>query len=124
VVEGITVFSCEPSESFIFAKGENWCEGRLLNKSISLFFYDAAEEKFKRKTFFSYGFVNNEVEYSKSESEIMFDINMEPLPKNFERTRWRSFIRKVSENKIALGLEAAKQGEDFQSYGETVLAKE
>jgi len=124
VVEGITVFSCEPSESFIFAKGENWCEGRLLNRSVSLLFYDGVEGKFKRKTFFSYGFVNNEVEYSKSENEIRFDTTMEPLPKNFEGTRWRSFIRKISENKIALGLEVAKQGEDFRSYGETVLTKE
>ncbi len=124
VVEGTTIFSYEPSESFILARGESWCEGRLLNKGLSLFFYDGAEGKFKRKSFFSYGFVNNEVEYSKSENEVRFDITMEPLPKNFEGTRWRSFIRKISDSKIALGLEAAKQGEDFKSYGETILTKE
>ena len=124
VVEGITSFSFEPSESFIFAKGENRCEGRLLNRSVSLFFYDGVEGKFKRKTFFSYGFVNNEVECFRNEKEIRFDITMEPLPKNFEGTRWRSFIRKISENKIALGLEVAKQGEAFKSYGETTLTKE
>jgi hypothetical protein len=36
VVEGVAVFSYEPREAFIMAKGENSCEGRLLNKSVSI----------------------------------------------------------------------------------------
>jgi hypothetical protein len=48
---------------------------------------------------------------------------MEPLPKQFEGTRWRSFIKKLAENKIALGLETAEEGEEFKSYGETVYTK-
>jgi hypothetical protein len=124
IIEGVTVFSFEPSEMFIMAKGENWCEGRLLNKSISLFFYDNTARKLKRKTFFSYGFVNNEVERSKSKNEIEFDITMEPLPKNFEGTCWRSFIRKISDTQIATGLKVAKEGEEeFKKYGETILVK-
>jgi hypothetical protein len=39
---------------------------------------------------------------------------MEPLPKNFEGTRWRSFMKKISDNKIAMGLEVAKGGEEFK----------
>jgi len=123
VVEGVTVFSYEPSEAFITAKGENSCEGRLLNKSISILFYDNNEKKFRRKTFFSYGFVNNEVECARSKDEIRFDVTMEPLPKQFEGMRWRSFIRKISNDKAAVGLEVAEKGEDFKNYGETVLTK-
>jgi hypothetical protein len=123
VVEGVAVMSYEPSEAFIMAVGENRCEGRLLNKSVSLFFYDSVKQKFRRKTFFSYGFVNNEVECARTQNEIKFDIIMEPLPKNFEGTRWRSFMRKISDTQIAMGLEVAKGKEEFQNYGETTLTK-
>lgn len=123
VIEGITVISYEPSEAFITAQGENRSEGRLLNKSISILFYDGTEGKFKRKTFFSYGFVNNEVEYSRSKTEIRFDVTTEPLPKAFEGTRWRSFIRKISDTKIAMGLETARGGGEFKKYGESILQK-
>jgi hypothetical protein len=123
VVEGVTVISYEPSEAFIMAKGENSCEGWLLYKSISILFYDNTEKKFRRKTFFSYGFVNNEVECARSKDEIRFDITMEPLPNQFEEMRWRSFIRKISDDKAAMGLEVAKKGEDFKNYGETILTK-
>lgn len=122
-VEGIGIFSFEPSEMFIMATGENRCEGRLLNKSVSVLFYDDAERKFRRKTFFSYGFVNNEVECARTKNEIKFDITMEPLPKQFEGTRWRSFLRKISENKVAMGMEVARDGKEFESYGESILGK-
>jgi hypothetical protein len=123
VIESVVTFSLEPCERFIMAKGESHCEGRLLNSSISLLFYDKAADKFRRKSFFSYGFVNNEIGHHRSSSEIRFDITMEPLPKQFEGTRWRSFIKKLAENKIALGLETAEEGEEFKSYGETVYTK-
>ena len=123
VVEGVAVFSYEPSEAFIMAKGENSCESRLLNKSVSVLFYDSAEKKFRRKTFFSYGFVNNEVECGRSKDEIRFAITMEPLPKQFEGMRWRSFIRKISDDKVAMGLEVARDGKEFESYGESILER-
>jgi len=123
VVESKTIFSLDPSDKFIMARGESWCEGRLLNRAISFLFYDKAGEKFRRKSFFSYGFVNNEVEYARSSSEIKFDVTVEPLPKQFEGIRWRSYIRKISEDKIAMGLEIAKEGEEFKSYGETLYVK-
>lgn len=99
---------------FIMAKGESWCEGRLRNKAISLLFYDKDEDKFRRKSFFSYGFVNNEVEYARSADEIRFDLTVEPLPKQFEGIRWRSFMRKISETQVAMGLEVAKEEEEFK----------
>lgn len=123
IVESVVTFSLEACERFIMAKGESRCEGRLLNSSISLLFHDKASDKFRRKSFFSYGFVNNEIEYIRSNNEIRFDITMEPLPKQFEGTRWRSFVKKFDENRIALGLEMAKEGEEFKNYGETVYTK-
>jgi hypothetical protein len=122
-IEGTTTFALDPSDRFILSEGETWSAGQLVNKSISIMFYDDTEQKFKRKTFFSYGFVNNEVEYSRSENEIKFDITMEPSQKQFAGTRWRSFIRKISENKVAVGLEVAKEGEPFKTYGEEILAR-
>ena len=124
VIEGFAVFSREPSESFITGTGENWCEGRLLNKSISILFYDDGEKKFRRKTFFSYGFVNNEVECERTKDKITFDITTEPLSMQVgPGMRWRSTIRKVSATKIATGLEMAKPGKEFISYGESILEK-
>jgi hypothetical protein len=108
---------------FIMVTGENRCEGRIVNKSISILFYDDTEKKFKRKTFFSYGFVNNEVECARTKNEIRFDITMEPLPEQYEGTRFRSFIKKISDTKIALGMEVAKEGKEFESYGESILEK-
>jgi hypothetical protein len=124
VIEGKAVFSLEPSESFIMGSGENWCEGRLLNKSISILFYDDGEKRLKRKTFFSYGFVNNEVECARTEDSVKFDINTEPSSKQVgPGMLWRSTIRKISDTKIATGLEIAKPGQEFKSYGESILEK-
>lgn len=124
VIEGKAVFSLEPSESFIMGVGENWCEGRLLNKSISILFYDDGEKKLRRKTFFSYGFVNNEVESTSTDDCVKFDISTEPLSKQVgPGMLWRSTLRKISNTKIATGLEMAKPGQEFKSYGESTLEK-
>jgi hypothetical protein len=123
VVEGTVVFSLAPSERFIMSDGEARRDGCLVNRSISFLFFDKAEQKFRRKTFFSYGFVNNEVEYARSDDEIRFDVKMEPLPKQFEEIRWRSYIRKISDKKVAMGLEMAEKGEEFKRYGESILEK-
>ena len=123
VTETAAIFSVEPSEKFIMGKHEAWNEGRLVNKSISLLFYDNTVQKFKRKSFFSYGFVNNETEYSRSNNEIRFNMEVEPLPKEFEGIRWRSYIRKISEKKMVIGLELTREGEEFRTYGETILVK-
>ena len=123
-IEGSATFSYEPGEMFIMGIGENRSEGQLLNKSVSVLFYDGVTKKFRRKTFFSYGFVNNEVEYRRTKSEIRFEIVMEPLPKQFEGTKWRSFIRRISDTKIAMGLETSRNGKEFKPYGESMLEKQ
>jgi hypothetical protein len=123
VIEGTTVFSCEPSAMFIMGVGENRCEGRLLHKSISILFYDDVEKKFKRKTFFSYGSVDVEMECARTKDEINFDVTHEPVQKQYEETCMRSFLRKISERKIATGLEIAKKGAEFKQFGESILEK-
>jgi len=122
-IRGTAIYSLDPSDSFIMERRDAWSGNRLVNRSIGLMFFDEKEKKFKRKTFFSYGFVNNEVEYLRNEAELKFDVTIEPLQRQFQDTRWRSFIRKVSEDKIAVGLEVAKEGDEFKSYGESILVR-
>ena len=108
---------------YIMGKIDSFRKGKLENASISMMFYDPRDEKLRRKTFFSYGFVNNEVELESSEDMIIFEVVSEPTPQAFDGMRWRSYIRKVSESEIRMGLESAKEGEDFELYGESVLKK-
>lgn len=112
-LDGQTIFS-----EFVTKK-----EDKIINQSISFMFYDILENTFRRKTLFSYGFVNNEVGYKVTTNEIRFNVTSEPLPKQFEGLRWRSYLIKVSETKILMGLEQAKEGGEFQLYGESVLTK-
>jgi hypothetical protein len=122
-IEGVVVFSCEPSALFIMGTGENRSEGKLLHKSISILFYDSVEKEFRRKTIFSYGFVDNEVECARTENEIEFDVTHEPLQKQYKGTCWRSFIRKIADKKVAMGLEIAKEGKEFKQFGESIIEK-
>jgi len=122
-VEDVATFSAEPGERFLTTRGEAWCEGRLLNRSLAVMFYDKATGRFRRETFFSYGFVNHETESSRTDDEIRFDVRIEPQPKEFDGLQWRSFLRRLSDEEIATGLEVAKAGEDFRPYGEVRLRR-
>jgi len=121
MIDGVVTFSCEPSALFIMGIGENRCEGNLLHKSINILFYDNTEKKFRRKTIFSYGFVDNEVECARTKNEIKFDVTHEPIQKQYEGTRFRSFMRKISDTKVAMGLEIAKEGKEFKQFGESII---
>ncbi|MDF1538987.1 MAG: hypothetical protein P1Q69_08790 [Candidatus Thorarchaeota archaeon] len=121
IVSTVT-FSMELGK-YIIGKHDSYRNGKLENASIGVMFYDLRNELMRRKTFFSYGFVNNEVEYHRTESEILFEVISEPVPQAFDGMKWRSYLRKVSDTEIRIGLESAKGGEDFTSYGETILRK-
>ena len=43
--------------------------------------------------------------------------------KQYEGTRWRSFLRKISDTKVAMGLEIAKEGKEFKRFGESIIEK-
>jgi len=64
------------------------------------------------------------VEYARTDKEIRFEVSLEPSLKQFEGIRWRSYIRKISDSKIALGLEWAKGEGEFELFGETIAVKE
>jgi hypothetical protein len=115
-------FSMEMGK-YIMGKFDSYRDGKLENASIGMMYYDFRNKRMLRKTFFSYGFVNNEVEYERSETEVRFEVDSEPVPQEFDGMRWRSYIKKVSDTEIRVGLESAKEGEDFTSYGETILHK-
>lgn len=104
-------------------KHEVWQDNRIVNESISLLYYDANDDKFRRKYAFSYCFVNNEIEYYRDEKTKRFQIEVEPEPVMFKGTRWRSFIRIISDKEVHLGLEVAKRDDDFKSFGVTVLKR-
>ncbi len=108
---------------YIRGNFDSYRDGKLENASISMMWYDLRNKRFLRKTFFTYGFVNNEIEYERSENELRFEVVSEPVPQAFDGLRWRSYIKKVSDTEIHAGLESAKEGEDFTSYGETILHK-
>jgi len=123
IVETTATYALEPGDRFLTARGEAVCEGRLLNRSLSVMFYDSGLGRFRRKTFFSYGFVNNELEFERTDDEILFDVIVEPWVKQFEGLRWRSNLRRVSAREIAMGLAEAKEGQLFAAYGEVVLTR-
>ena len=108
---------------YIMGKFDSYRNGKLENASVGMMWYDLRNSRMLRKTFFNYGFVNNEIEYERSESEVRFEVISEPIPQAFDGMRWRSYIRKISDTEIRAGLESAKEGEDFTSYGETILHK-
>lgn len=124
IVESSHVFSAELGERFITGKHETWNAGQLVHKAASFLYYDPRIGRFRCKDVYSYGFVNNEVEYERTDDEIRFEVVVEPSPKQFEGVRWRSYIRKISDNKIAMGLEWSKGEGKFELFGETIAQKE
>jgi hypothetical protein len=57
-------------------------------------FCDEEENLLRRKTFFSYGFVKNEVEIYRDESMVRFEIDMEPVPEFFKGTKMEKLSTK------------------------------
>ncbi len=123
VIVTIAAFTEQPSDKFIMGMLEATKEGQLENRSTSMMFYDQEQGKFLRKSFFSYGWVNNEVEFHSSENEIRFGVVIQPPPKSFEGMRWRSFIKKFSGTRVILGLEVAKGDDEFKEFGATEFVK-
>lgn len=119
VIESRYVFSQDPSEHFIAERAESWKDGKLVNRSMAYLMFDRNTGKYVRKSFFSYGWVNNEVGEWRDD-RLLFDIvSTDGEPSFFKGVRWRSFIRKYSEAEIGSGLEVAKEGQSFRLYGET-----
>lgn len=123
VIETTESYTLEVNGVYIVGKIRVVRNGKLEHESLSLMYYDKRNKKILRKTAFSYGFVNNEVEYERTNDIIRFEVVPEPVPQAFDGMRWRSYIRKISDKEIRDGLEFAKDDEDFTSYGETMVKK-
>lgn len=122
-VETMTEYSFVMDGNFIKGEYEAVRNSVTEHQSFSIMFYDKRNKKILRKSFFTYGFVNNEIEIERTDSLLRFDIVMEPVPQAFDGLRWRSYIKKISDKEIRTGLESAKSGEDYTSYGETTMLK-
>lgn len=122
-VEGEHVFKVDLGSKFITGRERSYQGEREIHTALSVMFHDEEENLLRRKTFFSYGFVNNEVEIERNESLVRFEINMEPVPKSFKGTKWRSYLKKVSEDTVLDGLESSKDGKNYSLFGETILKR-
>lgn len=112
-IETTATFTQEMGGTAIMGIFKSVQDGKIVNESISILFFDVLNDAFRRKSFFSYDFVNNEVAFASTPQEIWFTVESEPLPPPFKDFQWRSYIIKVSPTTIRLGLEQSKKGRDF-----------
>ncbi|MHA2089273.1 MAG: hypothetical protein ACW98K_00315 [Candidatus Kariarchaeaceae archaeon] len=103
----------QPNEKFIHHIHEAQNEEGPINKSIAVMYVDPYSNCFLRKEIYSYGFVNNELSYYHDENSIKFDIIIEPRPKQFEGLIWRSWLTKISDTEIEMGMENQKEGQEY-----------
>ena len=119
VIEGVGEYAHDPSEMFIVNSGESRSNGKLVNRAVSYLLWDNNIQKYIRKSFFSYGWILNEIG-DLHDKRLVFDVvSIDGEPDFFKGTKWRSFIQKYSDNEIGTGLEVAKGNGPFTLYGET-----
>lgn len=119
VIETTMECSRDLGEGSLILRGESRNAGRLVNSSVQWIIYDTAAGKFIRKSLYSYGFINNE-EGTWDGDTLLFDVvKIDNEPASFRSLRWRSFIRRYSDDEVGFGLLVAKPGEEFKPYGET-----
>ena len=124
IIETSEIYTLELNGVYIMGRHEAVNkDGNLIHKALSMLYYDKRNKRMLRKTFYSYGFTNNEVEFERSDDMIRFEVVQEPVPQSFDGMKWRSYIKKISDTEVHEGLEVAKPGEDFSSYGESVSKK-
>ncbi len=119
VIEGTMDCVHEPSEKFIAMLGESRSNGNLVNRAASYLMWDENLKRYVRKSLYSYGWILNEVGELHGDRLVLDVVSMDGEPDYFKGMKWRSFIQKYSENEIGTGLEVAKGGGPFQTYGES-----
>lgn len=117
------VYTLEMNGVYIMGRHIATKDGQAIHESISLMYYDKRHKKLRRKSAYSYGFVNNEVEFERTSDIVRFDVVQEPSPQAFDGMRWRSYIKKISDSEVREGLEVAKSEEDFAIYADNVSKK-
>lgn len=123
IVEGDHEFKVELGGKFLVQRERSYQGEREIHTMLGVMFYDEEEKLLRRKSFFSYGFVNNEVEIERSDGFVRFEITMEPVPEFFKGTHWRSYVRKVSDDVVVDALESSEDGSNFTLFGETRMER-
>ena len=123
IVEGDHEFTIELGDKFIVQRERSYQGERTIHTMLGVMFYDEEAKLLRRKSFFSYGFVNNEKEIERSEGFIRFEIMMEPVPDFFKGTHWRSYIKKISDDIVVEALESSKNGVEYTLFGETRMER-
>ncbi len=123
VVEGDHEFKVDLGGKFIVQRERSYQGEREIHSMLGVMFYDEEAGRLIRKNFFSYGFVNNEVEYERDGDTVKFEITMEPIPEFFKGTHWRSYLRKVSDDVVIDALESSKDGVEYSLFGETRMER-
>ncbi len=123
IVEGDHEFKVELGDKFIVQRERSYQGEKTIHTMLGVMFYDEEAKLLRRKSFFSYGFVNNEVEIERGEGFVWFVISMEPVPEFFKGKHWRSYLKKVSEDEVIEALESSKDGVEFILFGETRMVR-
>lgn len=122
-VEGDHEIRVDLGGKFLVHRERSYQGEREIHTMLGVIFYDEEEGLLRRKNFFSYGFVNNEVEIERDEGFVRFKITMEPVPEFFKGTHWRSYLRKVSDDVVLDALESSKDGVNYELFGETRMER-
>ena len=109
----------DPSDMFVTIRGESRSNGKLVNRAVTIIMFDRNIGKYVRKSAYSYGWISNEVGDWDGDKLVTDFVSIDGEPGFFKGVKWRSYIRKISENEIATGLEVSKNGEPFKLYGES-----
>lgn len=123
IVEGDHEYKLDLGGGFITQRERSYQGEREIHTMLGVMFFDEEAKLLRRKSFFSYGFVNNEVEIERGEGFVRFQITMEPIPEFFKGMQWRSYIRKVSDDEVVEALESSKDGVEYTLFGETRMTR-
>src|SRR5215469_8411482 len=83
VIESSFECSHEPSDKFIATIGESRSNGKLVNKGSSFLIWDSNVGKYVRKSFYSYGWVLNEVGIMNGDRLIFDVVSIDGEPDDF-----------------------------------------
>ena len=103
---------------FFQLRGACTKDGAVINTAVTFITFDSKAGKYISKRMWSYGFIENGVGRWEDDRTLMFEIKFDNEPLPFVGTRWRSFIRRYSDDELGHGLYTAKEGGQFQLYGE------
>jgi len=119
----IASFDYEPGNSIISGYRESRTGKKLQNRVLMMFLYDRNLEKFVRKDVYSYGFLVNQIGELDGNRFVFDSVGIDSEPDFYKGVKFRSFVEKLSNKSISMGVETAKPGEKFRLYGQQKLKR-